>query len=260
MTFFALATLLAAASPISSAPLPAPAPAPSETESRFAACVALSDKNPAKAVEEATKWQVIGGGVPARQCLGIAFATQALWPSAMTAFVQAAEQAERDRDGRAARLWVQAGNAALASGDAAKARGFLDIAIIGGQLKGPEAGEALLDRARTFNALKQTAAARADIDGALKLVPADPLAWLLSATLARRMGDLPRAVTDMSEAARLAPDDANVALEAGNIAVMQGNGAAAKTAWTAAAKLAPSSVAGKAALVALKQFEADTTP
>jgi tetratricopeptide (TPR) repeat protein len=252
-----IALLLATA--VAAAPLPS-APPPSETESRFAACVALSDKNPAKAVEEATKWQVIGGGVPARQCLGIAFAAQSLWPSAMAAFAQAAGEAERERDGRAARLWVQAGNAALAGGDAAKARGFLDTAIIGGQLKGPEAGEALLDRARAFNALKQPVAARADIDGALKLVPADPLAWLLSATLARRMGDLTRAVTDMTEASRLAPDDAPVALEAGNIAILQGRPDAAKTAWSAAVALAPSSPAGKAARDALKQFEAAPAP
>jgi Tfp pilus assembly protein PilF len=125
-------------------------------------------------------------------------------------------------------------------------------------LQGAEKGEAHLDRGRALVALRQQRAARADIDAALKLVPADPLAWLLSATLARRMEDLPRATADISEASRLSPDDAQVALEAGNIAVLNGAPIAAHAAWSAAVKNAPSSPAGKAAAEALKQFEAPT--
>jgi len=87
-------------------------------------------------------------------------------------------------------------------------------------------------------------------------VPADPLAWLLSATLARRAGDLPRAQTDIAEAMKRAPDDASVALEAGNIAVLSGSDAAARTAWEAAVKASPDSPAGKAAADALKRLGA----
>ena len=91
---------------------------------------------------------------------------------------------------------------------------------------------------------------------ALKLVPADPLAWLLSATLARRTGDLARAQADIGEAMKRAPDDAAVALEAGNIAILSGAEAAARTAWAAAIKASPDSPAGKAAADALKRLGA----
>jgi Flp pilus assembly protein TadD len=91
---------------------------------------------------------------------------------------------------------------------------------------------------------------------AAKLVPQDPLIWLLSASLARRNGDLDRARTDIAEAARLSPDDPSVALEAGNISAMMGNDAAARTAWEAAVKIAPDSPQGKAAAKALEQFAA----
>ncbi len=232
---------------------------PSANEARFAACLALVDKDPQKAVDEATSWQVAaGGGVLARQCLGLAFAAQQRWASASLAFEQAAGLAERERDGRSSRLWVQAGNAALAAGDAGKARSCLDTAIVSGGLKDQEKGEAHLDRARALVALRQIAPARTDIDEAIKLVPADPLAWLLSATLARRTGDLTRAANDISEAVKRAPDDAQVALEAGNIAIMQGAPEAARAAWQGAVKIAPSSAAGKSAAEALKQLGASS--
>ncbi|MFX5245339.1 hypothetical protein ABTD35_21420, partial [Acinetobacter baumannii] len=67
----------------------------------------------------------------------------------------------------------------------------------------------------------------------------DPLAWLLSATLARRTGDLPRAKKDIGEALARSADDANVQLEAGNIAAAAGDEAGARKAWSEAARLAP---------------------
>lgn len=227
---------------------------PSPAEVRFAACVKLSETDPAAALDEAGAWQVQGGGIPARQCLGLAYASQKRWLPAAVAFEQAAEEAEKQHDGRAARLWVQAGNAALAASEPGKARGYLDAAIAANTLSGAEAGEAFLDRARTRVALKDNDGAKADLDSALKLVPEDPLAWLLSATLARRMGDLPRARLHIAEAAKRAPDESSVALEAGNIAIMSGANDAARTAWEAAVKAGPDSPAGKAAAEALEQL------
>lgn len=224
-----------------------PATAREREEARFAACVALTETDAARALEEAGTWRVQGGGVLARQCAGLAYASLRRWLPAATAFRQAAEEAERSRDGRAARLWVQAGNAAIAAGDMVMAGQHLDAALSGGGLSGAEAGEAHLDRARARVASGDVKTARADLDMALKLVPDDPLAWLLSATLARRTGDLSRAQADIGEAMKRAPDDAAVALEAGNVAILSGAEAAARTAWTAAVKAAPESPAGKAA-------------
>jgi tetratricopeptide (TPR) repeat protein len=233
---------------------------PSQAELRFNDCAELAAKDPVRASEVANDWMIAGGGVAARECLGLAFAANSRWLPATTAFEQAATQAEREHDRRATRLWVQAGNAALAGGQAPRARGFFDTALASGQLVGEAKGEAHLDRARALVSLRQTAAARSDIDVALKLVPADPLGWLLSATLARRTQDLARATADISEAVRLSPDDAQVALEAGNIAVLNGSPEAARMAWGAAVKNAPDSPAGKAATEALKQFEAAPKP
>jgi tetratricopeptide (TPR) repeat protein len=236
------------------AALAAAAPVPESNAARFADCVALANANPAKALDEAGAWRIAGGGVLARQCTGLAYAALNRWQSAAIAFEQAAKASEADGDGRSARLWVLAGNAALAGNDAVKARGYFDSALASGILKGGEAGEAHLDRARARYAVGDGKAARLDLDAALKLVPADPLAWLLSATLARKDGDLKRAQTDIIEATKRAPDDASVANEAGNIAMMSGAEEEARASWTEAVKIKADSPAGKAAAAALAQL------
>jgi Tfp pilus assembly protein PilF len=63
-------------------------------------------------------------------------------------------------------------------------------------------------------------AARTDLDEALKLVPGDPMGWLLSATLARRQGDKARAEKDIAEALRLAPHEEAVIAESAAISRM----------------------------------------
>lgn len=231
--------------------LAAAAAAVSPAQARFEHCVDLATATPVAALVEAGEWRLAGGGLLARQCEGLAYAAQQRWGPAATAFEAAARAAENDGDARAATLWAQAGNAALLGRDPTKARAAFDAALARGVITGADLGEVYLDRARARFTLGDKAGARGDLDAALKLVPADPLAWLLSATLARQSGDLVRASTDIGEASSRSPDDASVALEAGNIALLTGSGAAARTAWEAAVRNAPASAAGKAAAEAL---------
>lgn len=218
---------------------------------RFNTCTALIKADPVAAVPQAEAWATTARTVPARQCLGLAYVGAARWTSAATAFEQAAGDAQAQGDGRAAILWSLAGNAAIATDDPARARSDLDRAV---QLPGlaiAMRGEAFLDRARADVALKDLAVARTDLDQGMRLVPADPFGWLLSATLARRQNDLVRAEKDIGEALRLASDDASVALEAGNIAAANGVIDAARIAWEKAVELAPKEPAGQAAAAAL---------
>ena len=198
-----------------------------------------------------------GGGAPDNLCLGLALVAQKRFAPAAGAF-EAAAKADAARDPlEAAQSWAQAGNAWLAAGDAVKARTALDAALASGSLTGLQRGEAQLDRARSLVAAQQLAAARIDLDAALKTAGEDPLAWLLSATLARRMQDVPRATSDIAEALRLAPDAPQVHLEAGNIAAAAGEAERAQAAWKEAARLAPDAPAGRSAANALTQFAGD---
>jgi len=225
---------------------------PSGNEARFAACAKLVESDPVKAAAEADAWRVANGGLLARQCLGLAYAAQGRWAPAALAFEQAARDAEIQRDGRAATLWVQAGNASLAGDDPAKARMSLDRALALPVLSKNMRGEAYVDRARAGVASGDLVGARADLDRAIGLVPADPMVWLLSANLALRQGDLARAQGHIAEAVRLAPDDAAVAYEAGNVAAAIGADEAALVAWKRAVEAAPDSPAGEAAALALE--------
>ncbi|WP_420143953.1 tetratricopeptide repeat protein [Sphingobium sp.] len=233
---------------------PAPAredgkiPVPAKYAATFQACLDQAIESPDDGIAFAQKWRIEGGSYYARHCMGFAYARAERWTPAIVAFEQAAEEAERGGEMvEAARLWAQAGNAAMASGDLPKARGDFDAALARGLPDGMEKGEVHLDRARALVALNDPSGARDSLDIALVQAPKDPLAWLLSATLARRTGEMSLAQAHIARAVQLSPDDAAVALEEGNIAVLTDHADVARSAWDRAVKLSPDSPAGKAA-------------
>lgn len=223
-----------------------------DENARAARCQADIRRNAAAALAGANQWQAAGGGLAARQCAGLAYVAMGQWPAAAGLFEQAAQEAERARDARSADFWVQAGNAWLADGEAARAVTAFDAALRPGRaLADPLRGEVRLDRARAQVALNQLPAARADLDEALRLVALDPLAWYLSAALARRQGDLARAGADISRARTLAPEDPDILLEAGTIAGRSGDMAEAERLYREVVRRAPDSEAGRAAAASL---------
>ncbi|NII58241.1 tetratricopeptide (TPR) repeat protein [Sphingomonas aerolata] len=228
---------------------------PADDATRLQRCIATIATDPVAARAEAGRWRMAGGGAAARDCGGLAFAAEKNWAAAAAEFESAARDAQLAHDDRAATYWAQGGNAWLAAGDATKARTALDSALTAGTLTGLQLGEARLDHARALVAADDLASARTDIDLALTTAGDDPLAWLLSATLARRMGNLPRARGDIAEALKRSPDDASVQLEAGNIAARDGDETRARAAWAEAARLAPDTPTARNAIAALRQFD-----
>lgn len=218
---------------------------------RVVACRKLIDTDPQVAAEQAGAWADRDHSVPSRQCLGLAFVALERWAPAEAALAQAAAQADADHDARGAGLWSQAANAALAGGQAAKAREDLDHVVNRPGLPPALGGEAWVDRARADVALDELTQARTDMDKGLAIVPEDPFAWYLSASLARRQNDLARAQKDIAIALKAASDDPSVQLEAGDIYAAAGNADAARAAWTRAAQIAPESPEGQAAKAAL---------
>ena len=234
-------------------------PVPEKFAKPFQECLDQASDSPDQGVAFAQKWRMEGGSFYARHCMGFAYARAERWAPAIVAFEQAADEAERGGEmAQSARLWAQAGNAALASGDPAKARADFDAALARGLPDGIEKGETHLDRARALVALGDTKAARESLDTALAQAPQDPLAWLLSATLARRSGEMKLAQAHIARAVQLSPDDASVALEEGNIAILTDHADIARSAWQRAVKLAPAAPAGKAAADNLTRLPAAT--
>lgn len=229
--------------------------APLNDQARFDACMDMATDDPPSGIVAANEWLIAGGGHFARHCLGFAYAKEGRWSAAADAFVSAARDAERAADNRAANLWTQAGNAALASGDATLALTYFDAAMAQGVSAGLLLGELHLDRARALVVAGKPDEAELAFAEAHRLVPEDPLAWLLSATLARRQGKLERAQADIDIAARLAPRDPEVALEAGNIAASAGKYDIARRNWTQAIEIRPDGPIARTARGHLTQLD-----
>ncbi len=238
------------------AALQAAGPVDEAGEARFRQCLALSRSDPAAAVETANARLIAGGGIEARQCLGLAYVGQGRWAEAAGVYEQAAQAADSAQDPRRADLWAQAGNALLAAGESTRAIQALDAALATQFLSGELRGEIHLDRARALVALGNPTAAREDLDHGLELVPADPFAWYLSAALAQRQNDLPRAQRDITKARELAPYDPDVLLLAGTIAGLGGDMAEAERLYRRVAEIAPDTPAGRTARESLPAEEA----
>ena len=229
-------------------------------EVRFGDCIDLAVADPPSGIVEANKWRIEGGAFLARHCLGFAYAEQFNWDAATTAFVEAAREAELDQYPRTAGFWAQAGNAALAGGKAELALEYLNAALVQNTLVGLEQGEVHLDLARAHVALSDYAAARKQFVHVHALAPQDPLGWLLSATLARRMKEFEQAKSDIAVANKLASGDPAVALEVGNIAYAAGDIVNAKLHWEKAVEMDSESRSARAAKSYLAQLGAAAEP
>lgn len=238
-------------------PVPNVPQADAATVARFRECAGLISSTPDRGVEFANAWRLQGGGLYARQCLGLAYVALERWAPAAEVYEQAAREAGAG-DARAADFWVQAGNAWVAAGQPTRAVLAFDAALATSSLSDELRGEVHLDRARALVALGNDAGARQEIDRALRLVASDPFAWYLSAGLARRQNDLARAQTDIARALELGRDNPDINLLAGTIAGLAGNMVEAERLYRRVADAAPDSEAGRQAresLASLREVE-----
>jgi tetratricopeptide (TPR) repeat protein len=226
--------------------------------SKLANCRDTATSNPDEGVTMATDWLSGAKGTERAQahlCLGYAYTQSQAWGPAEQAFLSGREEAT-DNVLTRARLGTMAANAALADGGAVRALAALDRA----QADAASAKDAAMtgaiatDRARTLVALKRNDDAAAALADARKATPEDEAAWLLSATLSRRMNHLADAQTQIETAAKLSPLDPEVGLEAGVIAVLAGHEDAARRSWQSVLTASPQSDAGHQAAAYLDQL------
>ncbi|MBA3056080.1 MAG: hypothetical protein FP826_14395 [Sphingomonadales bacterium] len=244
--------------------VPAPAaPLEPARSARAQACLAAADDNAEDAVDLATRWLAAAKGadkVDAQLCLGLAHSALEDWSEAEQALLGGRDAAGSDRMMRA-RLGAMAGNAALAGQAPDRALAALETA--GQDVKGLASpaleADIALDRARALVALKRDAEAEAALADVRSASPTNPEAWLLSATLARRMGKLTQAQAWIERAAELLPIDPDVGLEAGVIAMLSGHEAAARKSWQSVVAAKPDSAAAQAATGYLAQLDSPSS-
>ena len=215
--------------------------------SRLAQCLARTRTDPGGAIEEAEAWleQASGGERgDAGQCLGVAQTQVGQRADAADTFLAARDATGQDDQRARALRGGLAGGALLADGDAAGAIALLDQAQADADAASPAASASACAWSRSaiaLVALDRNGEAASALDTARTAVPDNAQAWLLSATLSRRDGDLATAQTRIERAAMLAPLDPAIGLEAGLIAALGGRDEAARRSWQSVIEAVPGS-------------------
>ena len=226
---------------------------PTLNELQFEECITLARNDPPSAIMQASEWRQEKGDYLATACHALALGNEFRFAEAAPLFIEAAQAADTSADKRAARFWAQAGNAAIAADMPGDALTSLDNALKSTSIDNLERANIEVDRARTLVALNRETDAVTALADARRHSPENAVAWLLSATLARRLNALPEALGHIKTAASLSPRDPAVALEAGNIASAAGDDAAARKHWEQVIAMAPAS---RQATTAQKQLAA----
>ncbi len=228
-------------------------------QARLDLCRDQARADPATAMAEAGTWlsEVAAPETSyPQQCLGYAYTLLLRWDAAESAFL-AARGAELEINRfRRAQLAAMAGNAALADNRPDAALAALDLAATDAALSGDAGLRAVIetDRARAMVMQGREGEAEAVLAAARSFDAQNALAWLLSATLARRLGKLEEAQGFIETASALSPDYPEVGLEAGVIAMLQGREEAAQASWESVVAIEPGSEAAVTARGYLAQL------
>jgi tetratricopeptide (TPR) repeat protein len=226
------------------------APAVTPASDQLARCLAQAGSEPVAAVAAAQAMLDTPGARPSVEtrvqallCRGLAHSELGDLAPAEADFIAARDAAPRGERGLRARLGALAANAMLAQGRPGDAIALLDGAAAEAREAGNRAlaGGIELDRARALVMLKRDPEAALALASATQALPAEPQAWLLSATLSRRLDNLAQAQAQIERAASLAPSDPEIGLEAGVIAMLAGHPDAARQSWQSVVAAAPTS-------------------
>lgn len=227
-----------------------------ERSSRLLDCLRLAESDSQTALAAGARWLLEGGGIEAELCVGAGHEAAQQWAEAEQAYLRAGDLAAVEDDQRRGAIQVSAGRMALARGEPALAKTRFDEVLGATGLPAEFRGFTLLERARAHVALGDGNGAQADLIEAQRLLPNESAAWLLSATLARRQGDLDAASDFIDRALELDQSDPAILLEAGNIAIRLNAIEVAREAWGMAQAADPAGADGQAAARNLERLDA----
>jgi len=240
------------------------APTVTSQPNRLKDCLDLAMLRPADAIEVAEVWlaeaKSMADRAGAKQCKALALTRIEGWSEAGVRFSSAAKASPAHERAERHRLGAMGGTAWIVGGDMPGALAVLDLARADANAARDDklGGVIQIDRARALVALGRNDDAAAALKEARETLPDNAQAWLLSATLSRRMGKLAQAQAQIELAAELLPIDPEIGLEAGVIAVLSGRDSAARKSWQSVLKAAPGSPAAKTAQLYLDQLGPET--
>ncbi|MBC2776202.1 tetratricopeptide repeat protein [Parasphingopyxis marina] len=254
MSFLIIAAALQVAPPVVD-PILIPPREPQQAEAsepmararRLLDCVRVARSDPQAAIAEGARWSVADGGIEAELCTGSGYEAAEDWDGAANAYRRGHDLALAREDSRATGILANVGRMELRAGDAAGAIRDFTTVLADPEIRDEIRGNVLAERARAYVELDDGNGAQGDLIAAQALLPDDSGIWLLSATLARRQGDLDTAGDFIDRALELDQTDPAILFEAGNIAIGLNAFDIARQAWSQAVSADPGGPIGQAA-------------
>lgn len=234
---------------------PASAQAPQSDEEHYRACMAQTRTRPNDAFDDATAWEGLGGGYPARHCALAALIELGHYNEAAQGLEKLADLVHADA-GFKARLLVQAAQAWTAADTPERARAVADAALT----LAPKSLDVLRVRARALAALGAYWEAADDLGRVIADEPTDVESLVLRGAAYRQLEAFDLALDDLNRALDLEPAHPEGLLERGNTYRLQGDKAKARADWRALIEAAPDSEAARAAGDNLHRLDSGLEP
>jgi len=207
-------------------------------------------QRPRAAFDDATAWEGLGGGHPARHCALAALMELGQYNEAAQGLEKLADEAHGDAAFKA-KLLVQAARAWIAADQPGQARAVADAALI----LSPDAPDVLQVRARALALLGAYWEAADDLSRVLYSDPKNVEALVLRGAAYRQLDASELALDDLNRALTLDPTNAEGLLERGNTHRLLGNKAAARADWRILIASAPDSEAARLAATNLHTLD-----
>lgn len=222
--------------------------------SDYNGCVRLTQKNPNKALAEASEWQAGGGGAPSTHCLALAMiALRRYGDAALRLDKLGAAKDVTDFRERAA-LYDQAGNAWLLANQPRKAVASFSSALA----LTPGDVDIHAGRARARALMKDWYGADADLTAAIQMDQDRADLLSLRANARRALGHRTEAAADILRALTVYPDYPAALVERGSMKYEAGDRNGARKDWQKAAR--GRGEAAEAARRLLKDMGPDARP
>ncbi|MGI8943152.1 MAG: tetratricopeptide repeat protein [Qipengyuania sp.] len=233
-----------------------------QQRSRLSQCLMRAGSDAQAALDYAQAWREMaepGELAQTSHCAGLALVRLGRFDEALQAFEAAREELEEPNPAYRARLGGMAGHAAMAKGDSAAALPYFESAVEDAVASADARLVAGLqvDMARALVSQQRPEDAAKALERARSEDPSNVRAWLLSATLSRRLERLGEAQRQIEYAATLDPRDPAIGLEAGVIAALAGREEDARRSFQSVLDVAPESEEAERARTYLAQLPAD---
>ena len=226
---------------------PAFAQQPANDQAHYAACMDQVERRAKDAFDDATRWESLGGGHPARHCALAALVALGHYFEAAQGLEKLADAVHADAAFKAQML-VQAAGAWIAANDFARARAVADAALaLTPDAPDARRADALLVRARALALAGAYWEAADDLSRVLYVDPRDAEALVLRGAAYRQLDAVDLALDDLNRALAIDPSHPEGLLERGIAQRLNGAKAGARADWRALIAAHPESEAARQA-------------